>query len=244
LYRRKTGIPVAAYRTSFGIDSRVVSRERSMNRDSQPLVDGQLEQTLAQAADGAVVIGPNGRIVLWNDAAERIMGYAPGEAIGGLCCDLFAGVGADGNRVCHPGCHELLVTMGESARTVDMLVRTKSGRPVWINVSILVLPENRDGVPLTIHLFRDITASKELLARVQERMAPPLDPVEVSPGVLTTRELELLGLMTLGLEIQEAAERLQVSPARVRNDVQSIFGKLGVHSRVEAVAYAHKHHLL
>jgi DNA-binding NarL/FixJ family response regulator len=50
--------------------------------------------------------------------------------------------------------------------------------------------------------------------------------------------------MTLGLETEEAAERLQVSPARIRNDVQNIFGKLGVHSRLEAVAYAHKHHLL
>lgn len=215
-----------------------------MNRDSRPLVDGRLEETLAQGADGAVVIGADGRIVLWNDAAARIMGYAPGEAIGRLCCDLFAGRGADGNRVCHSGCHEMLVTMGESTRTVDMLTRTKTGRPIWINVSILVLPENRDGATLTIHLFRDITTSKELLARVHERMAPPLDPLEVSPGVLTTRELELLGLMTLGLEIEEAAERLQVSPARVRNDVQNIFGKLGVHSRVEAVAYAHKHHLV
>src|SRR5262249_18743938 len=111
-------------------------------------------------------------------------------------------------------------------------------------VSILVLPENRDGATLTIHLFRDVTTSKELLARVQERMPPPVDPLQVSSGVLTTHELELLGLMTLGIEIEEAAERLQVSPARVRNDVQSILGKLSVHSRVEAVAYAHKHHLV
>jgi len=62
--------------------------------------------------------------------------------------------------------------------------------------------------------------------------------------VLTHRELDLLGLMTLGLETEEAAERLQVSPSRVRDDVQSILRKLGVHSRLEAVAYAHKHHLL
>lgn len=215
-----------------------------MNRESQPLADSRLEQTLAQAGDGAVVIGTDGRIVLWNDAAERIMEYAPGEAIGRLCCDLFVGCDTAGNRLCHRGCHEMLVTMGESIRTVDMLTRTKTGKPRWINLSILVLPENREGATLTLHLFRDVTASKELLARVQEQLAPPPDPVEDSPGVLTPRELELLGLMTLGLELEEAAERLQVSPARVRNDMQNIFGKLGVHSRLEAVAYAHKHHML
>jgi PAS domain S-box-containing protein len=214
-----------------------------MKPDSQPLIDSRLDQTLAKAADGAVVIGPDGRIALWNDAAARIMEYTRGEAIGRLCCDLFAGCGVDGSRVCHPGCHEMLVTMGEATRTVDMLTRTKSGRPIWLNVSILVLPENREGATLTIHLFRDVTASRELLARVQEQLAP-LDPVEVSPGVLTPREMELLGLLTLGLEAEEAAERLQVSPARIRNDVQNIFAKLGVHSRGEALAYAHKHHLL
>jgi PAS domain S-box-containing protein len=214
-----------------------------MNRDPQaPLVDSRLDQTLAHACDGAVVIGADGRIVLWNDAAERILEYAPGEALGRLCCDLFLGCDPDGNRLCHQGCHQMLVTIGESIRTAEMLTRTKTGKPVWLSVSILVLPENGDGA-LTVHLFRDITASKALLARAQEFLAPP-SPADDSPGVLTPHELEVLGLMMLGLETEDAAERLQVSPARVRNNVQTIFAKLGVHSRLEAMAYAHKHHLL
>lgn len=216
-----------------------------MSQGSQPLRgDGRLDQILAQASDGAVVIGADGRILLWNDAAERIMERPRAEAIGRLCHDMFLGCEAGGNRLCHRGCHEMLITMGESVRTVDMLARTRTGRPIWLNVSILVLPENADGTALTLHVFRDITGSKELLAQVQAQLASGAEPVQESPGVLTPRELELLGLITLGLEMEEAAERLQVSPARVRSDVQSIFGKLGVHSRVEAVAYAHTHHLL
>ena len=35
---------------------------------------------------------------------------------------------------------------------------------------------------------------------------------------------------------REMADRLQVSRATIRNHVQSILGKLGVHSRLEAVA--------
>lgn len=216
-----------------------------MNCDSHPpLADGRLEQTLAQAGDGAVVIGADGRIVFWNHAAEGIMGYTPREAIGRLCCDLFVGRDAGGNRLCHPGCHEMLVTMGESTRTVDMLTRAKSGLSVWINVSILVMPANAKGVALTVHLFRDVTASRALLALVQEHLAPPPDLGNDHSGVLTSRELDLLGLITLGLDTEAAAERLHVSPAQIREDMQNIFGKLGVHSRVEAMAYAHKHHLL
>ena len=207
-------------------------------------MDGALDQILAQAADGAVVIGADGRIVFWNDAAARMTEYPSGEAIGRLCCDLFAGCDASGNRICHRGCHEMLVTMGGSVRTVDMATRTKSGKTLWLDVDILVLPEHGTRAALTVHLFRDITASKALLARVQEYLGPPTDPVEQSPNVLTRRELDLLSLMTLGLDTEEAAERLQVSQAQIRSDVQSIYHKLGVHSRLEAVAHAHKHHLL
>jgi len=203
-----------------------------------------LHQMLAQAPDGAVVIGHDGRIVLWNDEAARILEYPPEEAIGRLCCDVFLGCDALGNRICHRGCQAMLVTMGESIRTVDMLARTRAGRPVWLDVTILVPPEKAEGAALTVHLFRDVTASKELLARVKKHLAPPADPAQDAAGVLTPRELELLGLITRGLETDEAAERLQVSPASVRSELQSIFAKLGVHSRVDAVAYARTHHLL
>ena len=49
--------------------------------------------------------------------------------------------------------------------------------------------------------------------------------------------------MTLGVSTAAAAERLHVSRATIRNHVQNLFEKLGVHSRLEAVAYANKHRL-
>jgi DNA-binding NarL/FixJ family response regulator len=47
--------------------------------------------------------------------------------------------------------------------------------------------------------------------------------------------------MTEGLNTKATAERLHVSGATIRNHVQNILGKLGVHSRLEAVAFATKH---
>jgi DNA-binding NarL/FixJ family response regulator len=49
--------------------------------------------------------------------------------------------------------------------------------------------------------------------------------------------------MVDGLSTTAAAGRLHVSPATIRNHVQNIFAKLGVHSRLEAVAFATKHRL-
>jgi PAS domain S-box-containing protein len=203
-----------------------------------------LDQALARAGDGAFVIGADGRIVLWNRSAERILGYAAREVLGRGCCEIFSGYDDDGNRLCYQGCHVMsLVRMDEAVQSFDMRTRTKAGRPVWINVSILRTNGEHDA-PMTIHLFRDVTASKELLALVHDRLAPrPVGGANGHEPALSRRELEVMRLMTEGLDTDATAERLHVSRATVRNHVQNIFGKLGVHSRLEAVAYAARHRL-
>ena len=45
-------------------------------------------------------------------------------------------------------------------------------------------------------------------------------------------------LIAGGAGTRAMAEKLHVSPATVRNHVQHILEKLGVHSRLEAAAYA------
>lgn len=55
---------------------------------------------------------------------------------------------------------------------------------------------------------------------------------------LTDREREILGLLTSGATGPEIAAELYVSPNTVRTHVQNILAKLGVHSRLEAVALA------
>src|SRR5512145_75425 len=113
-----------------------------------------LDQTLARTGDGAFVIGADGRIVLWNRAAEKIMGHTAREMIGRPCCEVFIGLDGDGNRLCYQGCHVMsLVRLSEPIQSFDMQTRTKAGKPVWINVSILATPSNGKTGPLTIHLF-------------------------------------------------------------------------------------------
>lgn len=209
------------------------------------LGDGQLEEALQRAGDGVFVIADDGRIVFWNRAAERILGYTARDVMGRPCCDVFTGYDDDGNRLCHQGCHVMtLVRLSEPVQTFDMRTRTKGGRAIWLNISILRMPSAEAGAGgLTVHLFRDVTAAKELLMLVHERLTPAPDPAHPA-SLLTRRELEVLRLMTQGLNTADAARRLHVSSATIRNHVQNIFGKLGVHSRLEAVAYATRHRLL
>jgi PAS domain S-box-containing protein len=206
-----------------------------------------LDEALAHTADGVFVVGTDGRILLWNRAAERILGYTAREVSGRPCCDLFVGSDERRNRLCYRGCHVMtLVQMGEPVQNFDMATRTKAGRPVWLNISIIPITADRREGAVTVHMFRDVTAARELLAMVRERLATPPPTGEASQvtEVLTRREREVLRLTATGLNTKAAAERLHVSPATIRNHIQNILGKLGVHSRLEAVAYATTHRLL
>jgi PAS domain S-box-containing protein len=202
------------------------------------------EQTLARAGDGVCAIGPEGRVVLWNRAAEKILGWSAREIMGRPCCDVFVGMDEHGNRLCYQGCHVMsLVKIGEPIQHFDMQTRTKAGKPVWLDISILEAPSSGSGGALAIHLFRDVTATRELLRLVHERIQAPSGP-PAETTVLTRRELEILRLMAGGANTKALAETLHVSPATIRNHAQNMFAKLGVHSRLEAVAYATRHRLL
>jgi LuxR family maltose regulon positive regulatory protein len=52
---------------------------------------------------------------------------------------------------------------------------------------------------------------------------------------LSNREIEVLASMALGLSNAEIATKLFLSPNTLKSHTQNIFGKLGVHSRVQAV---------
>lgn len=58
--------------------------------------------------------------------------------------------------------------------------------------------------------------------------------------VLTSRELEVLFLLADGHGQKKIASELVISPKTVATHLQNILTKLGVHSRVEAVALAHR----
>jgi len=58
---------------------------------------------------------------------------------------------------------------------------------------------------------------------------------------LSSRERDVLALMSEGLANTDIAERLSISEKTVRNHTSNIFDKLGVWSRAQAIVFARDH---
>lgn len=218
---------------------------------------------LAKTADGAMLV-ENGNIVFWNQAAERLLGLKAEEAIGRPCHAILHGQTLGGRPLCCTTCRiGSRVAAGRAVRNFDMQIQTKSGRTVWLNVSLLPIPSRKPGRFLAAHLFRDITKQIRVRRLASELYTALCIPVEgaadgtvadpertkgdVAPDLpptlpLSQRERDVLGLLAAGTDTKTMADRLCISSATVRNHIQHILEKLGAHTRLEALAMAfHRH---
>jgi DNA-binding NarL/FixJ family response regulator len=84
----------------------------------------------------------------------------------------------------------------------------------------------------------------ELLARVRRLLARSTSAALDGASTLTKRELQVLGLLADGLDQAAIAGQLSISPRTVATHIQRILTKLGAHSRAQAVALAHREHLV
>jgi DNA-binding NarL/FixJ family response regulator len=79
-----------------------------------------------------------------------------------------------------------------------------------------------------------------LLAQVARERAEQRD-AQMLLNDLTDREREILQLLAEGMRNDDIASKLFISPQTVQTHVRNILGKLRVHSKLEAVAFAVKH---
>lgn len=223
----------------------------------------RLFQALMRTGDGAFVMNDKNQIIFWNQAAEALLGYTAEEVAGMLCYEVLGGRDEQGGTVCQRYCRiAVSAAQGATLPTLDVFARTRSGEGRWINLTTFALPTGAPDIgTMIVHLFRDAGEKKsneqfinQILAASRDLRKETEPPATLLPAAqpmpdprldaLTPREREVLVLLAHGLGTEEIAERLSISPATTRNHVQSVLGKLKVHSRLEAVAYVYQHGLI
>ena len=150
----------------------------------------------------------------------------------------------------HPGIAVLMMTMHESP---DYLLEAlRAGAAGYV-----LKDAPQEEVVEAVRQVRrgESPLDQELAARLLRRLAAEANPsvgTDATGGhegfrgaepsrlleVLTRRELEVLGLLKLGLTNPQVAQELFISPGTAKNHVEHIIQKLGVSDRTQAVVRA------
>ena len=182
---------------------------------------------MRQLSSGAAVFrtGPDGRIVDWNPAAERLTGIRASEAEGRPCWEVLAGRDGEGGILCHSACSVLrLARDGWPVGCLELTART---------------PQGANRLTLTTIVLRDDEGPE--IVHVMQKPAGPAasEPKDTGEPDLTPRQREILLLLSRGVRARQIAASLTLSETTVRNHIQAILLALGVHSQLEAVALVH-----
>ena len=224
----------------------------SLPKKPSPKVADMLEQ-LAHTGDGVYAVDCQQRIILWNRAAESLLGYTAPEVLGRPCWEVIQGHDCNGDLTCRKHCSEF-----EEAKKLrwqphqDIRTRSKDGKDVWIDVTTLSVLSERRELSTLVHIFRNAGGNDKPLWR-PEQLPQPVSELAFQPGPgspknvdegnrdlapLTKSELSVLRHLTEGMSTTAISESLFISSTTVRNHVQNILKKLQVHSRLEAIALA------
>ncbi|GMQ87492.1 MAG: hypothetical protein BMS9Abin08_0696 [Gammaproteobacteria bacterium] len=214
-----------------------------------------LADLLFRAVDGVFAVDAKQKISFWNPGCTQLFGIPCNEALGRPCSEVVRGKDPKGQPFCGGGCCVTRLNQGENVHgTFPLRVRNGDGNEMRLSVNIVLVPSRRKDLWTCVHLLHRGGAADAL--DVLEYNTLPGRPTRdrnsdnngrSSPAtisLLTAREQEVLHLLTEGLAVSVISQLLNISRVTVRNHLQHIQVKLGVHSQVETVAYAYRHNLV
>ena len=100
-----------------------------------------------------------------------------------------------------------------------------------------------DGIKVALSgkVVMDATVSEKLV--MQPKAPTTIEKTDISSLGLTEREIELIRLVSPGLNNKEISEALFLSEGTVKNNISTILSKLALRDRTQLVIFAYDHHI-
>lgn len=174
----------------------------------------KLSEVVNQTSDGIFTLDPEGTVLMWNPALERITGYRAGEMIG---AKSLTGLGLRdelGNHVAVERWH----ADERATASAKLQTRTRDGHVRWLSCSFARVPEGEGQPGLLIVVARDATQQHEVeqlkddfVATVSHELRTPLTPIKGWTNTLLQHDEALdPRLRREGIEaIAKQADRLE-----------------------------------
>jgi two-component system sensor histidine kinase PilS (NtrC family) len=221
------------------LSQKIKAKERELRAASESLARAKLEtdEILKHLHSGLITIDHFGRIVYFNQAAEKITGFREYQIKGKNCLEVFA------ERM--PRFSEILLAVLKSSQheqRCEITMSDEKGEMIPIGVSTSVLEDEVRGVRGVIGIFQDLTDAKELeqkmrradkLAAVGELSASIAHEIR-NPLASISGSVEIL---KLELELEGENKRLMDLIIKEASRLSNILTDFLVYARVKRPAF-------
>ena len=189
---------------------RLETRDRQLADTSRALKQAQLEtdDILRHLNSGLLTVDAGGRIIFFNPAAERILGYREEEVKGMRCDEVFA------ERMPDLACDLLdgLRCVASHPRR-EIAVRTAEQQLIPLGLSTSILNDEGGGLRGVIAIFSDLTDAKRMESKV--RAADRLAAVGELSASIAHEIRNPLAAISGSVEVLNNELRLQGENARL-----------------------------
>ncbi|MEQ4721891.1 response regulator transcription factor [Nonomuraea sp. B19D2] len=202
--------------------------------DDQALVRAGFRSLLARSRDVAVV----GEAATGDEAVRLAARAHPDVVLMDIRMPGMDGITATRHIVADPGCRVIILTTFDTDEHVFDALRagasgflTKEVEPSELRRAVAAVAAG------------EALLSPGVTRRVVEQFAHRQGPAPVARQrltVLTSRELEVVRLVALGLSNDEIAERLTISPFTAKTHITRAIAKVAVRDRVQLVILAYE----